>query len=997
MRESLDACPEFDGLLLERAFHASPDANLDRHLASCVRCRSARDRYVATAAALGTALAEPELAVVPARTRRAGVGWVLAAAALVVAAIFWWTRRPAEVRWTESPGAVVRHLDSDRVRLDRGSATFFAPPAIVVETSIGEIRAESAAFTVTLTEPDAARIDVARGSVNWVDARGEVLVNEGTSLTRRPAAPEGSEPELERSARNLVPEEPARSPIVGGFEIHGRVLDAETGAAVPGAEVVLCARKGEKPPLAARARAEGDGTFRARSALVDDVLLAHSPFAGRYAHPEIFLTVEAAGYAPISETPPDRDNPLDLGHPIDLGDLKLFRGARISGRVVSAESGRPVTDARILLAASGRLGHPFVGEDAKEVARCNANGSFVLDRRVGPCEQDRKHCLLAISSSGLGWKELDVLATQRDVSDVEIPIGPAAALDVLVLADDPSHAPIQGATVTVEPRFAPFIAAWAHTPGQSALGFVSDEGLRSCFQQVTDASGRARFEHVPLQSGGRYDVFAWMDGYVRGFEPNVDPERRPEVRLPMRPDWTWSVEGTVKSEEGVPIAGATVEAAVGAWQRRTTDASGAYRFEGLEHGASGVNFLVSAPGFVAQRQVVQVPRKAAGVPFHADLVLKRARPIAGRIVDQHGAPVAGATLSLNQGNSWLSLANEGSKTGADGAFRFDEATEGEWQLGILAPDPPADWMRPWTQLALRGGDSDARVVLERDERFRSRLVVDVVDAETGAPVDPVAVQVTPSAPGPHESWAVPTIVRRPGGATIEPLHPNDWRIWVRVGRTIASQFVRIGEGEAEVHATVPVGKPGVLSGRVELEGEDTPVQVCVLYLFGNGHRPGNDEWKGGSLLDAFRPIEADGTFRLEDVTPGRWTLTVRQGGWMGSAEVEVPSGGEGKVVIHAVRAPRLVFKAPASPGDVIEYLIAEGDQPDWRIAMRSGGMKGRESVEDQTVSAGRVRWKVRFLTDGKVDAPDAALPQEGELEVAAGDVIDVPVPVVSKD
>jgi hypothetical protein len=1008
MRESLDACPEFDDLLLERAFQASPDASLDRHLATCARCRTARDRYAATAAVLEDALAEPEPVVAPSRKRSVGIGWILAAAAVVILAAVWWTVRhstiPSGLRWSEGANAIVERLGSDRLRLDRGSATFVAPPSIVVETSIGEVRAASAEFTVTMAEPNEAKVEVARGSVRWVDAQGEVVVEKGTSLSRGGSTPPASELEADRTTIARSPSEEIRTSAAGGFEIFGKVVDAETGESVAGAEVVLCARKETQTPQAARVRTEADGSFRAHSAAADEALFARSPFAEAMFTPsaEAWLTIQAEGYAPISKLPPDRfreESPLDVGHPIELGKLEIFRGARVSGRVVMAESGQPVTDARILLAVSPRTWGGFVGEGAREVARSGANGSFVIDRRVGPCAQDQKHCLLAVSPLGVGWKELDVLATQREVSDVEIAIEPTAPLDVLVLGDGPTHAPIQGVTVSVEPKFAPLLDGGRGPYGESTFGIIPDDGLRSCFQQTTDGSGRARFEHIPARpSGERYDVFARMKGYVRGFEPSVDL-RRTEVHMTLHADWTWSVEGTVKSEEGVPVAGATVEAVVGGRPRTTTDASGAYRFENLEHGAAGGGLIVSAPGFVAQQQAVHVSRKDAGVPCRADLVLKRARPIAGRIVDEHGAPVAGASVWLHQGHDELSLPSEGSKTGADGAFRFDEATSGEWELRIAAPEPQTDWRRPWTQQKLAGGDTEVRVVLERDERTRSRLVVDFVDVDTGAPVDPTAVAVLPNAPATYESWATPTVVRRPGGATIEPLHPNDWRIWVRVGRTITSQLVRIEEGEAEVRATVPVGRPGVITGSVECEGADAAEQVCVLFECGNGFRPGDsdhDEWSGGSLLTAFRPIEPDGTFRLEDVSPGRWTLTVRQGGWLGSAEVEVPSGGEGKVVIHSARVGRLVFKSPPSPGDVIEYSIAEGDQADWRIAMRMGGMKGREYVEEQTVRPGRVRWKVKFQTENRGDASDAALPQEGELQVAAGDVIDIPVPVVPK-
>src|SRR5262249_44396644 len=158
--------------------------------------------------------------------------------------------------------------------------------------------------------------------------------------------------------------------------------------------------------------------------------------------------------------------------------------------------------------------------------------------------------------------------------------------------------------------------------------------------------------------------------------------------------------------------------------------------------------------------------------------------------------------------------------------------------------------------------------LERDERFRSRLVLDVLDAETRAPVDPIAVDVIPVGPALHESWAAPTVVRRPGGATIEPLHPRDWRVWVRVGRAIVGEDFRIEEGEAEVHVTIPVGRPGILSGRVEIDAEDAPERPLVLFLFGDGNRVGGTEWQGGSLLDAYDRVEPDGSFRLEDVSPG---------------------------------------------------------------------------------------------------------------------------------
>jgi hypothetical protein len=81
MSDLRDGCPEFDERLLDSVFAPAPDAPLERHLASCGRCRHARDLYLRAADGIAGALAMGDAVAAPApaeRPSRGGGGDVLA-------------------------------------------------------------------------------------------------------------------------------------------------------------------------------------------------------------------------------------------------------------------------------------------------------------------------------------------------------------------------------------------------------------------------------------------------------------------------------------------------------------------------------------------------------------------------------------------------------------------------------------------------------------------------------------------------------------------------------------------------------------------------------------------------------------------------------------------------------------------------------------------------------------------------------------------------------
>jgi hypothetical protein len=237
-----------------------------------------------------------------------------------------------------------------------------------------------------------------------------------------------------------------------------------------------------------------------------------------------------------------------------------------------------------------------------------------------------------------------------------------------------------------------------------------------------------------------------------------------------------------------------------------------------------------------------------------------------------------------------------------------------------------------------------------------------------------------------------------GLATIEPIYAGDWVLWVRTpAHAIARQMMHVDEGTAETAFTVRVGRPAILSGRVEFDGISPVRSVCLLFLIGDGDRPGGNDWRGGSLLDSYIRVQPDGSFRLENVTPGHWVVTLRNEGLLAKKTVEVPSGSETQIVLHPIPGAQLDFRTTApSPGDAVQFCIAEGDEVEWRNAMRLGAMKGKDVAYTETVQPGRVRWKVEFPVDNRLGASAAAATQEGELRVSAGEEIEVLVPVVPK-
>jgi hypothetical protein len=174
-------------------------------------------------------------------------------------------------------------------------------------------------------------------------------------------------------------------------------------------------------------------------------------------------------------------------------------------------------------------------------------------------------------------------------------------------------------------------------------------------------------------------------------------EKRDETVTPKTtsPD-IWTLSGHVRDEAGRPIPGATVLATVFRPTRREqethTDQQG--RYELIELTDPSLTFDVWARGFLPLAGLVN--RRPTGEfdyvrdgdgPWVRDFVLKRAASLTGRVLDESGAPVKGATVYvLSPEHQIVDHRTVGNVVTADarGEFVFPGLSPGNYDLGVRA-------------------------------------------------------------------------------------------------------------------------------------------------------------------------------------------------------------------------------------------------------------------------------------------------------------------------
>ncbi|HEY7112190.1 MAG TPA: carboxypeptidase regulatory-like domain-containing protein [Thermoanaerobaculia bacterium] len=762
-------------------------------------------------------------------------------------------------------------------------------------------------------------------------------------------------------------------PVTAGT-ISGRVLDAE-GNPVPGARVYWTASRTEEEALAddtagvdqkaaGETRTAADGTFRAT--------LAAQPGA-------VAVRVEAAGLpgavlpgpydAADATTLPEIELPAAeklAGKVVDESG-KPVAGARVRvssrglldadvGLFASAVSGadggftipnapkglrslevraagfapsvRPLLEAtgneRVVLKAGGTVSGTVLEVSGKAAANAIVSCESVAARTGS----DGKYRLTGVPAGTRAVEALgDDEAIRKDGvkvaagSVVELPLKLAKAATIGgTVVDETTRKPVAGVRIAVR------------DPG--GRGFFA-----SAPRRTVRADSRGAFKAPGLEPG-RYNVEAAHSGYLTSRAPNVAAAATSPGSVAIALTPAASISGKVVDEKKQPVRGARVRLAqdpslrrmmrrgggirefLGGGRSVMTGPDGTYRLDSLA-AENGVSVEAAKSGLVTARKTgvtIKAGQKLAGV----DLVLKAGLSARGRIVDSKTQPVSGAEIRVSRregrggggfGRGALQIlggrdAAPDAVSGADGSFAISGLEEGDYeirvsrsgfaaktsQLAAASPGPT-----PWPPIVLAGGAGLAGFV----KTSGGTPVVGATIAAIGEGGRPDAVTS-----GPDGSFRIADLA---AGKAMMLIVNADGYAPARASATPPAQNVAI---VLQTTATI--------KGRVEDASSGDPItEFTVSLSAGRGGGFGGFGGRGGAgpgAGGASRNVRsADGSFELDGVSPGSWSVHASAAGYRAAdvSGIEVdPGQTKEDVVVSLKRGGSLAGKVIDSASGV---------------------------------------------------------------------------------
>lgn len=550
--------------------------------------------------------------------------------------------------------------------------------------------------------------------------------------------------------------------------------------------------------------------------------------------------------------------------PVDVSPAEALLAASITGKIVDqnlvAEAGVPVTAHRVV----------GVGSEATLIPSptvlSGATGSYSIPGLVagtyslefGGHGSDYPSLWLIEPITDrvepepfFAWR-FPLASSQNFVQNVQVAPFGSVKVDVRDLASDP----VPGATLT-----------------------LMREGVSGAYEvgtDVTSADGSHTFEQV---AAGSYQIVALHGERDVRVDKVVVGGSLETVEVGVT--WHAKVSGVVTDSTGAPIAGAVVHAvrpSGGIALKTTTDAGGAYVFEGLFDGP--LTIRASTTGRVplylggATSPLDAEYRTAGSQPIiDADIQFPASPRVGGQLVDSDGAPVADAPVWLI---SKSDATDVGTVSGADGRFGFAHVPAGEYTLLFEAPGGSA------LASAWYGGPTEQGA--EYFTIAASDLDVGTTLLTAGATISGT---VTPTHPGDELTvtlyrWAAggvvaALIVAEPEGTQFEftNLDPGSYTVGVMAGdshrwlggaataSTAASIAIAAGEVRSDAHIAFPQFA-GKISGRV------TPVAGVATDW--------SEAWVYAETLDGSKGLgvkpSSDGRFTIAGLEPGTYRVAI---------------------------------------------------------------------------------------------------------------------------
>ncbi len=493
----------------------------------------------------------------------------------------------------------------------------------------------------------------------------------------------------------------------------------------------------------------------------------------------------------------------------------------------------------------------------------------------------------------------------------------------------------------------------APLPGGSAAVQSVSSGM------VTDQQGRFRLQGVPA---GKLRLTARRTGFAPGSSAALTVASGAVLDdIVIELPGGGTLEGTVEDERGFPVAGVMVElrSANESFARTAISASdGSFAFDDVHGDAVLAAYPIALPPTHAEISV------ASGQTRQVKLVLQeRAITLEGRVLDEAGFPIAGASVQVQALNT-RSPVKVLARSASDGTFSVSGLPEPPYDLSVEHADYLPERIEKYAEYKSKA------VVRLREGLKLSGMVVDAWDQK---PLEDVLITVASRRPKVREK----TRSDSQGRFGFRKLEPGDYSVSLKK-RDYLSQRRRVAVRSDSKHRrevtmeAVALASGGSVSGEV-VDRVGAPVPGALVAL---GDPP---DWKKAIETDA------GGRFTHTCVPSGDVALTARH-----------PEAGKaaapGKARVYQLEeTPGIVIRLPGfapqreqtrvptdegEPGEPEARPEMPGKPPARGFALQMDYRDGKVVVTD--VAAGSAFERVGFRKD------DVVITVDGESVLSAG-------------